>query len=153
MQSSFKVVAVIILLGGCVSNTPNLTNGEFLDLTPRQTQGQNLEGKRVRWGGEITSIAPGKDKTCFEVNSQALDETGRPVRDHRDTQGIFIACKSGYHDSSVYPKGRSLTVTGALSASTTDNVGATQSRYPLVTAEQLYLWPKRRGEGGYGHGH
>lgn len=88
-----------------MTNAAVPTDRDFLAQTPQQIKGQNLAGKRVRWGSEIVGIIPGTDKTCFEINSYTSDAAGRPIRDDPDTQGILIACNSGFHDSTVYPRG------------------------------------------------
>lgn len=99
------------------------------------------------------NVYPGHDESCFELMGYVLDETGRPMREHHDSQGRFIACASGFYDPFWYATGRSLTVAGTLNADTKDEARANAARYPLVAVEELYLWPERFGEEGYGHGH
>lgn len=147
------VFGLLIFLGGCASSPPISMNGDYLQVTPQQAQDRNLAGKQVLWGGEIMNVSPGHNESCFELVGYALDETGRPLRDHHDSQGRFIACMPGFCDSVWYATGRSLTVAGILNADTRDKARANAAHYPLVAVEQLYLWPERFGEGGHGHGH
>lgn len=132
----------VLMLSACVTPPAPLAGGPFEEITVAQAQGGDLEGQRVRWGGEIASTTTGKDDTCFEVVGRPLDKEARP-RHTDQTEGRFIACVSGFYDPAVYEKGRELTVIGTLQASTVSKIGEYEYRYPRVAAETVYLWPKR----------
>lgn len=143
-------VPAVLSLAACAT-VPVPLKGEFAATTPsavvgaggdRPTSDAASRGERVRWGGEIIKVEPGRDATCFEILGRELDGSARPVA--RDTNaGRFIACRSGFYDPEVFVKGRSMTVTGTLAGTQRGRVGEFDYTYPRVEADVVYLWPKR----------
>jgi outer membrane lipoprotein len=133
--------ALALLIGGCFGPPAPLA-GTFAPIAVRQAQESNLIGQRVRWGGTIVAVTPGKHDTCLEVLSRPLQRDGRP-RYTDASDGRFIACATGFYDPEVYAKGRDVTVVGTLQEPETHKIGNHEYRYPKVAAETVYLWPQR----------
>jgi len=121
---------------------PVSLRGEFTQLNPTQSASEAHAGERVRWGGEIIGVEPGKASTCFEILAHELDASARPRRSDT-SEGRFIACRAGFYDPEVFVKGRELTVTGRLDGTQTGQVGQFDYTYPKVAADTIYLWPRR----------
>ena len=138
------LLVVPLALGAC-ARLPVQLAGSFPSITVAEAQAQDLEGERVRWGGEIVSAEPGKDETCFEVVSQPLGRTARP-RQTDVPHGRFLACAPGFYDPAIYAPKREVTVVGTLMASTTGKVGEYAYRFPQVEAQAVHLWPERPPE-------
>jgi len=136
------IVLALLALGGCATVPAPIAGKDFAEVTPQQAAGQNSHGTRVRWGGEIISVDPKADTTCFEVLSRELYSDARPNRRDR-SDGRFIACGKGFYDPAVYAKGRDLTVTGQINGVERKPVGEHDYTYALVDADGIYLWPKR----------
>ncbi len=130
-------------LASCASTPPApLAGNDFVPILPRTAQNDpSVVGEKVRWGGVIAGVKPGKTDTCFHVVSHTLDDSGRPVDDdHSD--GRFIACAHGFFDPSIYSVKRQITVTGTLQVPTIGKVGDMRYIFPHVAADVVYLWPK-----------
>src|SRR5512147_3008799 len=136
--------ALTVALGGCATVPHEIAGENFAAVTPQQAVGQNASGQHVRWGGEIINVEPRADSTCFEVLARELYSDARPVRRSDHSDGRFIACGQGFYDPAVYTKGRDLTVTGSISGSEQHKVGEYNYTFPHVSADQVYLWPKRQ---------
>ncbi len=143
----FSAVAALAL-GGCATVPAQLAGNDFAAVTPQQAAGQDVQGTRVRWGGEIIKVEPKTDATCFEVLSRDLRADARPDRRDR-SDGRFIACSKGFYDPAVYTKGRELTVVGHLAGTERHQVGDYNYTYARVDADNVYLWPKRQYAAGY----
>jgi len=131
-----------IVMAGCVSVPKPLTGGHFINVTPAGAQTDHFVGQRVRWGGGIVTVEPGKSETCFEVVSRPLGSSMRP-QDTDRTDGRFSACASGFYDPVVYAQGREVTFVGTLQNAIVRKLGEYEYRLPRVKAETVYLWPKR----------
>jgi outer membrane lipoprotein len=132
----------LLALGGCAVVPAPIAGKDFAALTPAQAAAQNARGTHVRWGGEIIKVDPKSDTTCFEVLSRTLYTDARPNR--RDgSDGRFMACANGFYDPEVYRKGRDLTVIGQVTGTEQHNVGEHAYTYASVSADGIYLWPKR----------
>lgn len=132
-----------ILLGtdGCMK-PPKPLAGTFQEVTVLQARTGNLTGQRVRWGGTIVSVTPGKNDTCLEILDRPLDARARPRRaDQPD--GRFVACALGFYDPGVYARGREVTVVGSVEKPVAGKIGDSEYTYSRVKAEQIYLWPER----------
>jgi outer membrane lipoprotein len=130
-------------LASCASTPPApLAGNDFVPILPRTAQDDpGVVGEKVRWGGVIEGVRPGKTDTCFHVVSHTLDDSGRPMDDdHSD--GRFIACAHGFFDPSIYSVKRQITVTGTLQVPTIGKVGDMRYIFPRVAADVVYLWPK-----------
>ncbi len=132
-----------LALAGCASVPPQLAGQNFDAITPQQAAQQGGHGDRVRWGGNIVSVNPESDKTCFEILSRALFDDARP-RPRSQSSGRFIACGRGFYDPELYKKDREITVTGTLAGTQKHPVGGYDYTYALVDADNIYLWPERR---------
>ena len=143
MRHRFLFIVVAIAgLSGCAIVPAPIAGKDFAPLTPQQAAAQNARGTRVRWGGEIITVEPKADTTCFEVLARELHVDARPSR--RDaSDGRFIACGKGFYDPAVYAKGRDLTVTGETAGTEQRLVGEHNYNYARVEADGIYLWPKR----------
>lgn len=138
-----------LVLGACATAPPpSLSQGPFTATTLKMAQSQDVIGSKVRWGGTIVSVSPGKDETCFNVVSRPLDSSARPIESDQ-SEGRFIACASGFYDPAIYVSGREITVAGTLEKTSVDNIGSYEYRFPHVKADKIYLWPKRVTHNSY----
>lgn len=130
-----------LLLSACTS-VPVQLQGDYSNLNPEAAARKDI-GTRVRWGGVLLETHPETDHTCFEILSRELQSSMRPVESD-EANGRFIACKGGFYDPEVFVKGREVTVTGTLVRIDRRKVGNYDYTYPVVNADFISLWPKRR---------
>ena len=131
----------LLMLAACANVPSRLSGGPFAAVSPHMAQTQDLVGSRVRWGGTIAKVMPGKEETCFEVVGRPLDASARPEEGDK-TEGRFIACSGGFYDPEVYARGREITVIGTLQIPQLGKIGEYEYRFPRVSASEIYLWPK-----------
>lgn len=139
----FSIALLGAALGGCVT-APKVLQGEFADITPRESAARDASGMQVRWGGQLIDTQPMPDHTCFQILSRPLGSNSRPVERHRDrSDGRFIACHDGFYDPEVFRPGRELTVSGRVDGNQRISVGEYETTVPRVAAQTIYLWPVR----------
>jgi outer membrane lipoprotein len=109
-------------------------------LQEAQAEPQRFRHTRVRWGGVIVAVDNLSQSTLVEILAKPLESDGRPYGDQGD--GRFIARFPGFIDPMRYPKDRSLTVTGTLSAGMNRSIGEFSYHYPIVDVVAHHLWPK-----------
>ncbi|QAU23896.1 Slp family lipoprotein [Dyella sp. M7H15-1] len=144
MSPLFRILslaAACALLAACAT-VPQPLQGNFANVTSLNAQQSSANGTQVRWGGDIISTEPSQQSTCFYVLGRPLDNEARPVRNN-NSQGRFVACRTGFYDPEVFKPGREITITGAIQGTMTRKVGDYDYAYPRVEAEVIYLWPKR----------
>ena len=104
----------------------------------------DYQGNTVVWGGSIIRTINTKEGSQVYILQTQLDSRDKP--ESTDTsEGRFIAISDHRLDPLVYIKGRLITVAGQVAGKkvvTHKKSGATYT-YPMVRAEQLYLWPKQ----------
>lgn len=98
-------------------------------------------GHRVHWGGSIIDTVNLKDSTRIEILAYPVDRQGRPDLTAK-AQGRFILLHDGYLEAANYAPGRMVSAVGTLAQLHEGRVGDARVVYPLVHAEQIYLWPK-----------
>ncbi len=148
MRTLYPSILLTLALASCATATPPepLAGNDFVPVLPQTAQNDpRVIGSKVRWGGVIAGIKPGKTSTCFRIVSHTLDDSGRPMDDdHSD--GRFIACANGFFDPTIYAVKRQVTVTGKLQVPSIGKVGDMSYIYPRVAADVVYLWPKASPE-------
>jgi outer membrane lipoprotein len=137
-----------LALGACAAPPARLSTGSFAAVTPHMAQTQDLVGSRVRWGGTIANVSPGKIETCFQIVSHPLDSSARP-EEGDSSEGRFMACAAGFYDPAIYAVGREASVTGTLQTPLPGKIGEYEYRFPRVAAEEVYLWPKHEARPNY----
>ncbi|MEO6968180.1 MAG: Slp family lipoprotein [Rhodanobacteraceae bacterium] len=142
MSRKAVLPAVIALALGACATIPQPLTGTYPPVPLDAARRSTAQGTRVRWGGRIIETEPRQQQTCFYVLSEPLDSQARPEIDEQ-SQGRFVACHEGFYDPEVFAKGRELTVTGTLQGSVPRKIGDYDYNYPKVTADVVYLWPKR----------
>jgi outer membrane lipoprotein len=103
---------------------------------------------RIQWGGHIVSIVNQDQVTVIEVLSYPVSRDGMP-NTYKKTTGRFVVRHEGFLEPEDYEPGRLLTVVGKVDSLVTTSVEDTQFKVPLVTAEQLKLWPDRYSDRPY----
>ena len=142
-MSRLLLLCIVMVLSACAT-MPSLlkTGGPYSATTPQQAQSGKHQGERVMWGGRIIRSSPQNEQTCFEIMGMALSKSGEPKgEDH--SLGRFIACIKGFYDPAVYAPGRMLTFAGHLNGTEQQKVGDFMYSFPRLSADVLYLWPKR----------
>ncbi|MDF1615110.1 Slp family lipoprotein [Desulfurivibrio dismutans] len=145
MRQLIVMLLVPILLAGCATGPRYDTHQVALDLLPA-TVSENPESYRdnkVLWGGLIVATHNLPDHTEIEMLSYPLNQAQRPLAD-RPTQGRFLLRQAGYLEELDYAPGRQVTVKGVLAAAKQGQVGEVTYTYPVVEAQDLYLWPPAR---------
>ncbi len=97
------------------------------------------QGSRVLWGGMILNSANHEGGTEIEVLGYPLVSGQRPDS-KRTAIGRFIVVKDAYLETVDYAEGRLVTITGAFTATRDGRVGDARYVYPLVKADDIYLW-------------
>jgi outer membrane lipoprotein len=141
------VVALIgaLLLGGCATAAfpPEMLQGVDQSLTLgelRRAPEAHLNQKVVL-GGEIVATRPQAEGTEIEVLGRPLRRDESPARTDA-SEGRFLVFSREFLDPAVYAKGRRLSVLGTVTGEQERPIGNQPYRYPVITAEQVRLWPE-----------
>ena len=132
----------IATLAACATQ-PKPLQGQFEALSAHEAADGDHTGAMVRWGGRIIRTEPRPDRTCFEVISTKLSADGRPYWASDDTWGRFIACRTGFYDPALFEPNREVTFSGRIEGYENRKVAGFVYRFPRVSADVVYLWPKR----------
>ncbi len=150
LEHSLFLLISILLTAGCASNIPKEIqqppSGNPMVGEVRANIIQ-FTGARVRWGGVIAGVENQNDETRIEIVARKLSGSGRP-QDSDYSPGRFIAVIPGFLDPMVFAKEREITISGAVSKSTSHPIGQYTYTYPVIGVNQYHLWsplPK----GGY----
>lgn len=138
-------VIAAMLVGGCASVVPEsirTTAAGNIQIAQVREQPQQFRHAVVRWGGKIVSTRNERDYTVLEIIGRELDSEGRP-NDEDNSLGRFLAKVQGFLDPAIYKADRELTVFGQVEDVVERSVGEYRYNYPLVQAEQIYLWKPR----------
>lgn len=133
-----------LLLHACAATPDFDTAGIDTRLTPLRAV-ENIpvvQGTTILWGGVIIASSNLQDATQFEILAYPLDDKQRPDVG-QNPLGRFLATRSGYLETADYAQGRLLTIKGAVVEKRVGRIGEADYVYPLVTIEQLHLWPMR----------
>lgn len=142
VRHMLPAAAALLLFTACASQ-PRPLQGGFSETTPHAAVESDATGLPVRWGGRIVQVEPGPNETCFEMISTRLTSTGRPWWGSDDSNGRFIACRTGFYDPAVFEVNREVTFTGTVTGYDTRRIGEYDYRFPKLAADVVYLWPKR----------
>ncbi|MCU7844262.1 MAG: Slp family lipoprotein [Candidatus Thiodiazotropha sp. (ex Monitilora ramsayi)] len=130
----------ILILSGCASS-PKVSTDADRSLTPKEAATSPASERRLQWGGVIIESQNMADTTELQVLAYPLKSDGKP--DVKATpNGRFIAQSQGYLETVNYAKGRQVTVTGKFSQVRTGEVGETPYEFPILTADEVVLWPE-----------
>jgi len=104
---------------------------------------KTYQGKMVIWGGVIVKAENLKEGTLLEIVQKPVTSEKRP-RPVDQSDGRFLALYEGYLDVAIYSEGREVTVGGRLKELTEKLLGEIEYTYPVVSAEEVHLWPPRQ---------
>jgi len=142
MNRAFYALVASALLSACVSQ-PKPLQGTYTDTTPESAMRSDSIGAAVRWGGRIVKVEPGAESTCFEMISAPVGSGGRPATVRDQSNGRFLACRSGFYDPAVFEPNREVTFIGRIEGYENRRIGEYDYRLPKLAADVVYLWPKR----------
>ncbi|MGV6817525.1 MAG: Slp family lipoprotein [Thiotrichales bacterium] len=139
------VLGLSLLLAACAAGPQFKVEPETKDLTPREAaqDAARYTGLQIVWGGVILEAENLEDSTRLVVLGYPLDRYQAP-RLSQEATGRFVVEIKGYLETADYAPQRRLTVAGQIRGMETAKVGEADYRYPVVQADQYYLWP--RGE-------
>ena len=143
MKTRLAVLATATALLAACASQPQPLQGAFAQISPRDAITTDSTGAMVRWGGRIVDVEPQPNRTCFEMISMRLSNTGRPYWASDDVVGRFIACRTGFYDPALLEKNREVTFTGRVAGYENRRIGQYDYRFPRVEADVVYLWPIR----------
>jgi outer membrane lipoprotein len=116
-----------------------------------QEEPKTYKGDIVIWGGGIVKTENRKNgTTLLEVMEKPLGWREEPeVTD--ESQGRFLVTVNKFLDPRIYGPGRRITVAGEVVGSETKLLGKMEYPYPLLSAKQIYLWPRHYNYYYYGY--
>jgi outer membrane lipoprotein len=138
-----SIPLLTLLLAGCASGPDFPDEGIAKKLTPQKAVAEidNMQGKRVIWGGTILASRNLEEKSQLEILAYPLDDNHYPDRDE-GALGRFLAESKGYLETVDYAVGRQVSILGSVREVRSGQVDAADYQYPLIEVEQIYLWPK-----------
>lgn len=104
-------------------------------------EGNAHVGERVILGGYILGTVNEPDGTRITVLQAPLNSRNKP-KSQDLSQGRFVVRTEQFLDPEIYRKDRKLTVGGEVLGASPQPLGNRTYRYPVIKAEELYLWPK-----------
>jgi outer membrane lipoprotein len=139
------IVIIISLLTGCALTPIFDTAKVNTALTPKLVLNKPAEnlGQTALWGGTILDIQNLKDSTHIEILAYPIDSFQRPNLNKTPT-GRFIVRNQGFLDPASFSQGQSISVLGKISESQNATIGESSYRYPVIDAQQVHLWSKRK---------
>lgn len=139
-----SVVAAMVL-GGCAGVVPEAIRTVApgnVQIAQVREQPRQFRDSVVRWGGNIVSTRNERDHTVLEIVGRDLDDAGRP-READRSLGRFLAKVQGFLDPAIYKPERAVTVRGRIEGVVEQSIGEFRYTYPMVRADDIYLWKPR----------
>jgi len=143
-RRAVPLLALVALLGAC-AHAPLDAEGVDLALTPEDVRA-DADGTRDRaviWGGQIVRAENLADSTRLEIVSYPLDARSQRPRAEQRPGARFLVDRAGYLETAEYEPGRSITVRGRVTGTEAGRIGEADYDYPVVTADEMHLWPRR----------
>jgi len=147
-QRILYAIAVALLLAGCAATPESKTLAGKPDVTPEGVAANigEYRARVVEWGCVILGATNLRERTELKVLAYPLDRDGRPETD-RSALGRFIAVNKGYLETADYAAGRRVTLSGRVMDVREGRVGEADYRFPVVSVDDLRLWPKKEAGG------
>ncbi len=132
----------LLLLTACATGPRFETADVATELTPRGAalRFEEVQAQRVLWGGVIVDSTNLREGTRLEVLAFPL--SNQEPQTQREPLGRFLVIRPGYLETADYAPGRQITVLGSLAELRQGQIGEAEYTYPLVQADDLYLWPR-----------
>lgn len=143
-RASLTLLALLLLaLAGCASGPRYDTSRVDNSLTAARVAAAPTahSGAPVVWGGVIIVTRNQPGFTEMEILSYPLDSAQRPDTG-RAEQGRFLVHHPSYLEAVDYAPGRHLTISGRIDKVMQGKVGDAPYTFPLVQADDVYLWPR-----------
>jgi len=145
------ILGLCLLYSGCATvisrEAINRANREVTVVDVRTTPDVH-KGEIILWAGEIVETHNKKEGTIIEILHKPENSSLRP-RDKDVSSGRFLAKYEGYLDVAIFAPGREVTVTGRILGERKQLLGEIEYNYPLVSVEEIYLWPRKERMRGY----
>ena len=149
MKTRIEILAAIIVLifisSGCVRAISKELSAQVEEKINIQQVIKNPEafmGKMVIWGGVIVEAKNQKEGTLLEIVQKPVNSEERP-RNVDQSDGRFLVLYGAYLDVAIYAAGREVTVAGRVKELKERPLGEIDYTYPVISAEEVYLWPPR----------
>jgi outer membrane lipoprotein len=146
LNKLISLASLAMVVASACTTVPEQLKGEYSTLRPMDVSEQSLE-TQVRWAGVIFEIRPQEDHTCFAVHARPIEKSMRP-QSTKQSDGRFIACKSGYLDPEDLKVESDVTLTGRISNIGKREIENNDDLIPIVEVDSIILWPARPGSGG-----
>lgn len=145
---TFAVLCLAAALAACASGPRFDATSADRELTPVQAAAQPERAPAgVLWGGMVIASRNLPDTTEIEVLAYPLDGQQRP-QTSRDAQGRILIVHRGYLETADYAAGRLVTALGRFTGTREGRVGEAEYVFPVLEADELYLWPKESERDG-----
>jgi len=142
MYIKVSMLLVALWLTGCSTLPENIQLPEGTNLVSypqAASQGEQVIGQMVRWGGVIAKIENKPDATMLELLHYPLRSYGKPLSGD-ESMGRFRVYVKGFMDPMVYQQGRSMTFTGELKGLEEGLVGEHTYVFPTIESSAYHLW-------------
>lgn len=148
MTLAFRLLSLLLvsLLTACATG-PDFDGAHFQQGITPEDAALHIETYRnsgVMWGGLLVSNVALKQGSQLEVLAYPLNSKQRPDT-NRPSQGRFVLLVDRFLEPVDYSDGRIVTITGKLIDTRDGVIGAAEYEFPIVDAEEIYLWSKNGG--------
>jgi len=140
---SFMVLLTLGIYAGCATVPSRQFRQQVGPPVPfhELLKGDAHRGERIVLGGYILETVNEPDGTRITVLQAPLNSRNEPKATDL-SQGRFVVRTDKFLDPEIYRKDRKLTVGGEVSGVSPQPLGNRTYRYPVIKAEEIYLWPK-----------
>ena len=141
--------SLLLALTGCATGPKYPVSEVNPEIRPDlvSTSPESAKGTKVLWGGVIASNRNLADATQLEIIAYPLSSSNQSPQTGKASEGRFLVVTPGYLESVDYAVGRRITVTGSLQDTVAGRIGETPYQYPVVSPDDIYLWPRDAGSG------
>lgn len=146
LLSRLLLLLLVSLLTACATG-PEFDSAHFQQGIAPEDAVRNIETYRnsdVMWGGLLVSNVALQQGSQLEVLAYPLNSKQRPDTS-RPSQGRFVLLVDRLLEPVDYSDGRIVTITGKLIGTRDGVIGAAEYEFPIVDAEDIYLWPRNSG--------
>ncbi len=144
LSSRLLGLALLALVLGCAEAqiAPEIRGQAVpVDFAQLTANPERFLNETVILGGQIIKTMPTPEGTVITVLETKTENLGRP-EGPETSRGRFMAVYQGFLDPEVYGAGRQVTVAGQVMGKRVEKLGEVDYAYPLIRAQDIYLWPK-----------